>query len=94
MKAKRISISLRTDEPTPLAIWPDYKDSDREAIITELVKHRVDWPMVQMSLGEFIRRAMEEEVSVADALRALADETVPFPIEFKGPDSVLALAQL
>ena len=90
----RISMSLRDDELRPLAIWPAYRDSDRQAIIKELVKHRASWPMVQMSLGEYIRRAMGEGVSAGDALCALADEMIPFAIEFKGPESVLALAQL
>ena len=91
MKAR---ISIKYTDPVSVSISLDYKDSDKQAIIEEMVKRRVDWPNVQMSFGEFFRRAMEEGVLPGDALRSIADEMVPFPIEFEGPESVLALAQL
>ena len=91
MKAR---ISIKFTDPVRVSISPDYKDSDKQAIIEEMVNRRVDWPSVQMSFGEFFRRAMEEGVLPVDALRSIADEMVPFPIEYKGPESILALAQL
>lgn len=89
----RMRVRMRTNDPTLISISPDYRDSDKKAIVEQLVKHRVDWPNIQMSLGEFLRRADEVGVSSNEAMHYLVDERIPFTVDFKGPESVLSLAQ-
>ena len=74
-------ISLKTSERI-ISISPDYKQSDASMICSRLVQYKTSWPNIQMSLWEFFRRAKEQGVTASEAMHCLADEIVPFTIDW------------